>query len=67
MEAASEATHEADLIGARLSTLVLPVRDDLAGKLTPPIPSQWGVRCEGPEASHGQTSRVREDAIPNGY
>jgi hypothetical protein len=47
MEAASEATHEADSIGERLSTLVLPVRDDAAGKLTPPIPSQWACVARG--------------------
>ena len=38
MEAASDATHEADSIGERLSTLVLPVRDDAAAKLDWPLP-----------------------------
>jgi hypothetical protein len=31
------------------------------------IPSHFGVRCEGPEISYGQTSIVREDVIPDGY
>jgi hypothetical protein len=67
MEAASEATHEVDSIGALLSTLVLPVRNDTTGKLTPAIPSHCGVRCDGTEASHEQTSIVREYVIPGVY
>ncbi|WP_156918336.1 hypothetical protein [Bradyrhizobium sp. Cp5.3] len=49
-----DATRVAESIGERLSTLVLPVRDDAAGKLTMAIASHGGVL-------------VREDVIPGGY
>jgi hypothetical protein len=38
MEAASEATHEVDSISEWLSTLVSPVRNDMAGKLVWKLP-----------------------------